>query len=236
MGDIDLHPDVTRSWEASPADLTAENARPIGRALKRAVDITASLLGLIVLSPFLLLVGLGVRLESHGPALFRQTRIGRGGRPFTFYKFRTMVDGNDPAIHREYVARLIANADEELKGDTGCYKIEHDPRVTRFGSFLRRTSIDELPQLLNVLIGDMSLVGPRPALPYEVELYPPHAMRRLDCLPGITGLWQVSGRCSTTFDEMVELDISYQQRWSFLGDLKILARTVPTVLRRKGAW
>jgi len=205
-------------------------------ALKRVLDACLSALGLLVLSPLLLVVGVLLRLETPGPALFRQERIGRGGVPFTFYKFRTMVDGNDPSIHRKYVRELIEHGSDALKGDTGSFKIENDPRVTRVGRVLRRTSIDELPQLLNVLKGEMSLVGPRPPLPYEAELYSARARRRLECLPGITGLWQVSGRCQTTFDEMVELDIEYQDNWSVGLDLSILARTIPVVLGRKGAW
>ncbi len=189
-----------------------------------------------MLSPFLLLVAVAVRLESKGPALFRQTRLGKDAQPFTFYKFRTMVDGNDPEIHRRYVESLITKPSEELKGDTGSFKIENDPRLTKLGGLLRRTSIDELPQLFNVLTGDMSLVGPRPPLPYEVELYSARALRRLECRPGITGLWQVSGRCMTTFDEMVELDIEYIDTWSLGLDLRILARTPRAVLGGRGAW
>ena len=211
-------------------------SRRVALAVKRVADFCASALGLVLLSPILLLIGLIVRMESPGPALFRQERIGQGSVPFTFYKFRTMADGNDPAIHQKYVRQLITQGSEDLKGDTGSFKIENDPRVTRFGRILRRTSIDELPQLLNVLAGDMSLVGPRPPLRYEVELYSARALRRLECRPGITGLWQVSGRCQTTFDEMVGLDIEYVDDWSLGLDLRILARTVPVVFGRKGAW
>lgn len=206
------------------------------RLVKRTLDVIGATVGLVILSPLLFLIGLAIRLESAGPALFKQTRLGRGGRPFVFYKFRTMVDGNDPTIHRQYVARLISGDTDELRGDTGSFKLECDARVTRFGRILRRTSIDELPQLLNVLRGDMSMVGPRPPLPYEAELYSSHALRRLECTPGITGLWQVSGRCQTTFDEMVELDIAYMETWSVWLDLGILLRTVPVVFGRKGAW
>ena len=183
----------------------------------------------------MLLIAAAVRLESHGPALFRQVRLGKNGQPFTFYKFRTMVDGNDPSVHRRYVERLITRPSEELKGDTGSFKLENDPRVTKVGGFLRRTSLDELPQLLNVLNGEMSLVGPRPPLVYEAELYSERAARRLECTPGITGLWQVSGRCLTTFDEMVELDIEYIESWSLGLDMAILARTLPAVINGGGA-
>jgi len=168
--------------------------------------------------------------------LFRQVRLGKDSVPFTFYKFRTMVDGNDASIHKRYVADLITQPSEALKGDTGSFKIEHDPRLTRIGGALRRWSIDELPQILNVLAGDMSLIGPRPPLDYEVELYSERARRRLECKPGITGLWQVSGRCLTTFDEMVELDIEYIDTWSLWLDVSILLRTPSAVLGGKGAW
>jgi len=217
-------------------ELGFANAGRISLAAKRALDVSIALVLLILLAPILLLVALAIRLESPGAALFRQERFGRGGERFTFYKFRTMVDGNDPTAHRTYVRQLITEGSNELKGDTGSFKLENDPRVTRLGHTLRRLSIDELPQLINVIAGDMSLVGPRPPLPYEVELYSAQASRRLECLPGITGLWQVSGRCETTFDEMVELDIRYIETWTLGLDLRILARTVPVVLGRKGAW
>ncbi len=224
---------------AAVAKSIDSNAPQVARgafALKRVADVCVSMIGLFLLSPILLLIGLIVRMESRGPALFRQERLGKNGAPFTFYKFRTMVDGNDPSIHKHYVSQLITGGSETLKGDTGSFKLENDPRVTRFGRILRRTSVDELPQLLNVLVGTMSLVGPRPPLKYEVELYSDRACRRLECRPGITGLWQVSGRCQTTFDEMVELDIEYVDNWSLGLDLRILARTIPVVFGRKGAW
>jgi len=222
--------------QSRSAESATSSVDRVARAAKRVVDVLCAAVGLVVLMPLLLLIGLIVRLESPGPSLFRQERLGKDGEPFTFYKFRTMVNGNDSAIHRRYVRRLITQGSGDLKGDTGSFKIENDPRVTRFGRILRRTSLDELPQLLNVLAGDMSLVGPRPPLRYEVELYSNRAHRRLECLPGITGLWQVSGRCQTTFDEMVELDIEYVDGWSLGLDLRILARTVPVVFGRKGAW
>jgi lipopolysaccharide/colanic/teichoic acid biosynthesis glycosyltransferase len=147
-----------------------------------------------------------------------------------------MVDGNDPAIHRRYVTKLITEGSCELAGDTGSFKIEQDPRVTRLGRILRRTSLDELPQLINVFKGEMSLVGPRPPLDYEGALYSARAMGRLECVPGMTGLWQVSGRCERTFDEMIDLDLEYKDNWSLGLDLKILALTIPVVFGRKGAW
>jgi lipopolysaccharide/colanic/teichoic acid biosynthesis glycosyltransferase len=232
----------TQYERAMPAQRAAVDSKAgalslaLQRAAKRAIDFMVAAAGLVLLSPFLVLVAVAVRLESKGPVLFRQTRLGKDAQPFTFYKFRTMVDGNDPAIHRRYVENLIAKPSEELKGDTGSFKIENDPRLTRLGGLLRRTSVDELPQLFNVLTGEMSLVGPRPPLAYEVELYSARALRRLECKPGITGLWQVSGRCMTTFDEMVELDVEYIETWSLALDLRILARTPRAVLGGKGAW
>lgn len=240
MGDIQPRTDFHEATGFEPHALTGGRAVADARlsanaAAKRALDLFGALVGVVILLPVMFVIGVIIRLESPGSALFRQQRIGRGGRPFTFYKLRTMADGNDSALHEQYVRSLITSASEDLRGERGTYKIEDDPRVTRFGRFLRRTSIDELPQLLNVLLGDMSLVGPRPALPYEVELYTPRAARRLEGLPGMTGLWQVSGRCETTFDEMVELDIAYLEHQSFLGDLKILANTIPVVCGRRGA-
>lgn len=224
---------VARPEAAGHAAVGSDGAALV---IKRIMDVIVSVALLVVLLPVLLLIGLIIWFGSPGPALFRQERLGKDGKPFTFYKFRTMAYGNDPSAHKNYVRQLITNGSNELKGDTGSFKLENDPRVTRFGHILRRTSLDELPQLINIIAGDMSLVGPRPPLPYEVELYSDRARRRLDCTPGVTGLWQVSGRCETTFDEMVELDIRYIETWSLGLDLKILARTVPVVLGRKGAW
>lgn len=205
-------------------------------AAKRAIDLIGSAVGLVLLSPLLAVVSVAVKLTSAGPVIFRQERIGKDGNAFVFYKFRTMADGNDPAIHRRYVSALIRRDDAELKGESGSYKIESDPRVTSLGRVLRRTSIDELPQLVNVLKGEMSLVGPRPPIGYEVELYSPRDMRRLEVRPGITGLWQVSGRCQTTFAEMIDLDLAYIDSWSLGLDVSILARTFAVVFDRKGAW
>jgi lipopolysaccharide/colanic/teichoic acid biosynthesis glycosyltransferase len=236
--------DITRVRQypeayAVSGSLLRDEADGLGRrtalGLKRAIDVAVAGLGLLLLSPILLLIAVVVRLESPGPALFKQVRLGKDSQPFTFYKFRTMTDGNDPSIHQRYVEELITKPSESLKGDTGSFKIECDPRVTRIGGFLRRTSVDELPQLLNVLSGEMSLVGPRPPLPYEAALYSDRARRRLECKQGITGLWQVSGRCETTFDEMVELDIEYIDGWSLGLDLKILARTLPAIVNARGA-
>lgn len=194
---------------------------------KRALDLAGALIGLLVLAPVLAAVALAIRLDDGGPVLFRQERIGRGGQPFRICKFRTMcTDAEDR------VAELAA-LDE---GSGPLFKLRQDPRVTRVGAFLRRTSLDELPQLWNVLTGTMSLVGPRPALPSEVAVYEDFADRRLLVTPGMTGLWQVSGRSDLDWAEGVRLDLHYVENWSFLHDIVILARTVPSVLRARGAY
>ena len=205
---------------------------PAGRLVKRALDVTIAMVGLLLVLPVLLPAMVAVRLDSPGPVLFRQTRMGANGRRFRLYKLRTMHHGNDDRAHREYVAKLITGAGERCND---VYKLVHDPRITRLGRLLRSWSIDELPQLWNVLRGDMSLVGPRPPLPHETELYPARAWGRLRVKPGVTGLWQVSGRCELSFEDMVSLDVRYWQRWSILSDLRILLKTPRTVLSRKGA-
>lgn len=220
--------------DVRPAERTPSHVLQL--ALKRALDLLGAIAGGLIISPLLVLLAVAVKLDSSGPVLFRQRRIGRGGKPFTFYKFRTMHHNNDPEIHKDYVSALIREESEDLKGDGGSYKIESDPRVTRLGHYLRRTSLDELPQLFNVLRGDMSLVGPRPPIDYEVDLYGDRELGRLAVLPGMTGLWQVSGRAQTTYQQMVDLDLEYIRTWSFLLDLKILAKTVGVVLLRRGAW
>lgn len=207
---------------------------------KRGMDIIGSSFLLIALSPFFLLIGLAVKITSKGPILFRQQRIGQYGKPFTFLKFRSMRPNNDPTVHQEYVMKLIAgNAPSHAcDGDAAVvYKLTKDSRITPFGAFLRRSSLDELPQLLNVLVGEMSLVGPRPALPYEVAAYQTwHRRRVLEVKPGITGLWQVNGRCRLKFDDMVRLDLRYARGWSPWLDIKILARTPKAVLSGDGAY
>ncbi len=215
--------------------------------VKRAIDIVGSVVGLVLFSPFFLLISVLVKLSSRGPVLFRQERVGLYGDRFTFLKFRTMYVNNDPSVHQEYVKNLIAGKTEGGNGGNGegeekdspapVYKIKNDKRVTRIGQILRKTSLDELPQFVNVLIGDMSLVGPRPPIPYEVQNYDIwHRSRVFEVKPGITGLWQVKGRSSTTFDEMVRLDIKYSREWSVWLDLKILAMTPWAVVRGKGAY
>lgn len=207
--------------------------------VKRAIDIIGSTILLIVASPVMLVTALAVKLTSPGPIIFRQMRIGRDGKPFCFYKFRSMRSDNDDSVHREYVKNLIQGRNDEVNegdADKPVYKLQTDTRITSVGRIIRRTSIDELPQLFNVLKGEMSLVGPRPPLPYEIENYLSWHMRRLqEVRPGITGLWQVEGRSKTTFDEMVRLDLRYIRNWSLWLDIKILFRTVLVVIRCDGA-
>ncbi len=199
---------------------------------KRLVDVAGSAAGLIVLSPLLLTVAVLVRVTSRGPALFRQQRLGRDEVPFTLYKFRTMRVGCSDDVHREYVARLL-RSESAPAGDASIYKLQDDDRVTPVGRWLRRTSIDELPQLINVLRGDMSLVGPRPVIPYEAELFAERHRARFRVRPGLTGLWQVSGRNHLTMLDALDLDVEYVRRRGPLLDLAILARTLPA-LRRGG--
>jgi lipopolysaccharide/colanic/teichoic acid biosynthesis glycosyltransferase len=203
--------------------------------VKRLMDIIGSLLALIICSPALLFIALAVKVSSEGPVFFRQKRVGQYGQCFTFLKFRSMHTNNDPSTHKEYVTKLIAGhaACEPSNGNgTGVYKLTNDKRVTRVGKFLRKSSLDELPQFLNVLKGDMSLVGPRPAIPYEVASYQTwHRRRILDVKPGITGLWQVNGRNRIRFDDMVRLDLQYAKSWSPWLDIKIMVRTPGAVFK-----
>ena len=214
--------------------------RQSGLLAKRVLDVLGSAVILLVFLPLLAVIALAVKLTSKGPVLFRQTRVGQYGRNFVLYKFRTMYTGSDSAVHREYVTKLIANqADRKAAGghNNGVYKLTNDSRITRVGRFLRRSSLDELPQILNVLIGDMSLVGPRPPIPYELAAYQTwHRRRVLEAKPGVTGLWQVTGRSSVRFDEMVRLDLRYATSWSLWLDLKILLRTPIAVFRGAGAY
>jgi lipopolysaccharide/colanic/teichoic acid biosynthesis glycosyltransferase len=217
---------------------------------KRIFDLVVSAALLMALSPLLLVIGLLVVLDSPGPAIFRQERVNLrrrmvNGRPiwqigtFAFLKFRTMHDGADPGQHRAYVQAFIENDKERMKAlqgdETQLRKMANDPRVTRLGAILRKTSLDELPQLWNVVKGDISLVGPRPPLPYEVEVYKPWHHQRLSTMQGVTGLWQVSARSSVAFDEMVELDLEYIEHQSFWLDLKILLKTPLAVIKTRGA-
>ena len=205
--------------------------------VKRAADIVGSITLLAVLSPLLLLIAAAIKVRSYGPVLFKQVRIGQGGRSFTMFKFRSMRMNADHGIHQAYVADFI-NDTTKTDGSktTQVFKIRDDPRVTRLGRLLRRLSLDELPQLWNVVRGDMSLVGPRPPIEYEVAQYKSWHLRRvLESKPGITGLWQVKGRSRTTFDEMVRLDLRYARTRSLWTDLKILLATPRAVITRTGA-
>jgi lipopolysaccharide/colanic/teichoic acid biosynthesis glycosyltransferase len=186
---------------------------------------------LIVLAPLLGILALLVRMDSAGPALFRQERLGRRGRPFVMLKFRSMRTDADDAVHRAYVTQLLTKEDPSAGGSQGLFKLENDPRITRVGAFLRRTSLDELPQLINVVRGEMSLVGPRPALAWEAEMYEARYRRRFEVPPGLTGLWQISGRSRLTMKDALELDLDYVRRVSLGLDLMILARTIPALLR-----
>ncbi len=195
---------------------------------KRLLDFMAALAGIVLLSPVFVGIALAVKLTSPGPALFVQTRVGRCGRHFRFYKFRSMyVDAE---------ARKAALASRNESADGVIFKMRDDPRVTRVGRFLRKSSLDELPQLFNVLLGDMSLVGPRPPLPSEVRAYTLEDRKRLNVIPGITGLWQISGRSDLPFRRQVQLDQAYIRSHSLVSDLKILLKTVPAILTGKGAY
>jgi lipopolysaccharide/colanic/teichoic acid biosynthesis glycosyltransferase len=203
----------------------------------RALDVSIALLVLLCTAPLLLALCALIRLDSAGPAIFRQRRLGRDRRPFTVHKLRTMRMQCDDGIHREYIEQLLCGREQTHAGADGrdLYKLAADDRVTRVGRVLRKTSLDELPQILDVLRGHMSLVGPRPVIPYEAELYPPEYERRFDVKPGITGLWQVNGRNERTYKEMVELDIVWAERHSVGLYLSILLRTPLVLLARRGA-
>jgi lipopolysaccharide/colanic/teichoic acid biosynthesis glycosyltransferase len=233
----------SNNLNTKPADLTLypdlphqARARRTSHVLKRVIDVAGSLCLLCLLGPLLVVVALAIKLTSQGPALFRQSRIGQYAKPFSFLKFRSMCVNNDVAIHKDYVTKLISLG--QVASETKpVFKITNDPRVTPVGRFLRKTSIDELPQLWNVLCGQMSLVGPRPPLPYELDCYALwHRRRVLEVKPGITGLWQVTGRSRTTFNEMVRLDLRYAKQWSLWLDIKILLQTPKAVLMGEGAY
>jgi lipopolysaccharide/colanic/teichoic acid biosynthesis glycosyltransferase len=210
-------------------------ALSIDRGLKRTIDILGSLTALIMLSPVFLIIAILVKCTSKGPVFFCRKRLGQYGREFSFYKFRTMKANNDPNIHREFVAKLISGG-ADAKQNGGLFKLKNDPRITPIGRFLRRSSLDELPQFFNVLLNDMSLVGPRPPLPYEYEKYSEwHKRRVLELKPGITGLWQVEARSLTTFDEMVRIDIRYANARNIWLDLKIMLQTPAAMLSGRGA-
>jgi lipopolysaccharide/colanic/teichoic acid biosynthesis glycosyltransferase len=219
----------------APAILATERSW-LAEVAMRALDVVGAGVLLVVISPLLLLVAAAVRLDSHGPAIFRQRRLGRNLKPFSVAKFRTMRAGAAADTHRNHVEQMIRDRAEDGDGvELPMAKLERDPRITRVGAFLRRTSLDELPQLWNVLVGEMSLVGPRPPIQYEVDRYPARAFRRFAVRPGLTGLWQVRGRSLVTFNQMIDLDTEYVERRSLLLNLKILLLTLPTVIHGKGA-
>jgi lipopolysaccharide/colanic/teichoic acid biosynthesis glycosyltransferase len=219
-----LYPDLARR----------DNAKKFFCMIKRIMDIAGSALALLLFAPVLLVIALAVKLTSKGPVLYRQKRVGQHGEHFVFLKFRSMKDKNDDSVHKEYTRRLIAGSAEshpENGNGNGVYKLTMDSRITRVGGFLRKTSLDELPQFINVLKGEMSLVGPRPATIYEVAEYDIwHRRRVLEAKPGITGLWQVNGRSRIKFADMVRLDLRYAKTWSPWMDLKILLRTPAAVV------
>ena len=220
-------PHARRSYDDVVAAIEARPRSRGSRVAKRALDVFGSTLGLIALSPILLLLALAIKLTSRGPILFVQQRCGLGGQPFRFFKLRTMVkDADDRKGDLEHL--------NEMRGPI--FKIRRDPRITTLGRFLRKLSLDELPQLWNVLRGDMSLVGPRPPTPDEVERYTPRQVQRLSVMPGITGLWQVSGRNDIAdFERWIDLDLEYAHRWSLWLDLRILAKTAVVVVLLRGA-
>jgi lipopolysaccharide/colanic/teichoic acid biosynthesis glycosyltransferase len=227
---------------------SARQAEPAWQAaLRRTTDFVVAGTVILLTAPILIIVAIAIRIDSPGPAIFRQRRVGRGEREFTLFKFRSMRVDADPKLHRDYVTALIhngngasaanGNSGASANGDSGggLYKLAVDDRITLVGRFIRNWSLDELPQLFNVLSGKMTLVGPRPVIPYEVSEYPSWYRRRFDVKPGLTGLWQVSGRSERTYEEMVRLDIEYAKRRSLLLDISIFLKTPWVLLSRKGA-
>jgi len=215
-----------------------DNANRVSQAVKRCIDVIGSGAALVLLSPLFAAIALGIKITSKGPILFKQKRLGQGGKSITVLKFRSMRTDCDAKIHKQYVEKFIAGQTEGAneKGSKPLFKIQNDPRITPIGHFIRKTSLDELPQFWNVLRGDMSLVGPRPAIAYEFRAYKQwHRRRVLEIKPGITGLWQVEGRSRIRFDEMVRLDLKYARIWSIWLDLKILLRTPAAVFSGDGA-
>ena len=224
--------------QEQPLDRVVSEPRTLA-ALRRGVDIVFALTLLLLVSPLLIAVAVAIRFDSHGPALFRQRRVGYDEREFTLFKFRSMRLDADPRGHQEYVTALIKGDDVPEGGTDGghgdLYKLAVDNRITPVGRWIRAWSIDELPQLFNVVLGDMTLVGPRPAIPYEVAEYPTWYLERFAVKPGLTGYWQVSGRSERSYEEMVRLDLRYVRNRSLGLDLTILFKTPWTVLSRKGA-
>ncbi|MFH2065014.1 MAG: sugar transferase [Pseudomonadota bacterium] len=227
--------DTSEKYHWNVTTRLVDNELVFGREMpiwKRVMDILFATMGMLLLFPFLLLVAIFIKVVSPGPVLFMQERVGYGGKIFTMFKLRTMAHNTDITIHKEFMAKLI-NEDENISEPASTKvktKIENDSRVIPFGNILRSSGIDELPQLINVLLGDMSLVGPRPPIPYEVDQYKNWFSRRFDIVPGLTGLWQVSGKNRLTFHEMIRLDIQYIQSLSFWLDLKILFLTPVAII------
>ncbi len=230
VADARLYPEISHN----------NSKKRLPMIVKRGIDIAGSGLLLLMISPVLAAIAIAIKLTSEGPVVFEQERLGQFGKRFKCLKFRTMYVNNDSKIHRDFVQQFIAGKEEKNatnETEPVVYKIKNDPRVTLVGRFLRKTSLDEFPQFLNVLRGEMSLVGPRPPVPYEFEVYDHwHRRRVLEVKPGVTGLWQVSGRSTTCFDDMVRLDLRYSQSWSLWLDLKILIATPRAVFTGNGAY
>jgi lipopolysaccharide/colanic/teichoic acid biosynthesis glycosyltransferase len=233
-------------WPDQNVMLTSQPDRPFYFLIKRAFDLVVSIALLLILLPVFVMIACLIKLDSAGPVIFVQPRVGvrrviRDGRviweigTFPFYKFRSMVANADPGLHEEHVRAYVRGTISETNATEAQFKLQHDPRVTRVGQFLRRTSLDELPQMFNVLNGEMSLVGPRPVPTYEIAEYEARHFERLAVTQGITGLWQVEGRGELPFEQMCQLDITYVRQQSFWLDLKILFLTLPAVLRGRGA-
>ncbi len=233
---IDLGETKSAETKASATESSRLFVRAKAFLLKRALDLMLTSLILIALSPLLLLVMLAIKIGSPGPVFHKQIRLGERGKPFTFYKFRSMYVNTDDAEHRSYVKNFIKAGNPYGIDENGkpLFKIYDDGRVTRVGRLIRKYSLDEFPQLLNVLKGEMSLVGPRPPLPHEYKNYRDWHKKRLDGIPGITGLWQVSDKNRIPFDKMVKLDIHYLKNWSLWLDIKIILRTIPVMLKGEG--
>ena len=224
--------DITRLSSVPLLEIFVDPIRGANGAMKRLLDIVVALVALSLLGIPMLIVALLIKLDSPGPVIFKQTRMGLDFRPFPFYKFRSMRTDVDHSRHEEFMKQVIQFGEGQVDEKTGkkVFKEADDPRITKIGKFIRKYSIDELPQIFNVLRGEMSIVGPRPPVPYEVAMYRDQHMARLSVKPGITGVWQVSGRNSISFEEMVKLDITYMENWSLLTDIRIILKTVPVVL------
>ncbi|MEA3470768.1 MAG: exopolysaccharide biosynthesis polyprenyl glycosylphosphotransferase [Thermodesulfobacteriota bacterium] len=229
------HPETNKVF--FPDILSNNNHKGLSLFIKRGMDIIGSFLCFILFAPLFIIIPILIKITSKGPVLFKQERLGLLGQKFTFLKFRTMETDCSESSHQEYIENLISDKNDSEVGHNGIFKMQEDARVTKVGHFLRKSSLDELPQFINVLKGEMSLVGPRPPIPYECEHYKIWHMRRIhEVKPGITGLWQVEGRSSTSFNEMVRLDLKYTKEWSLWLDIKILFKTPWAVIKTKGAY